>query len=81
VRTARDLVDEVNRLAGDGTLALVYSFWGGGMEIRCGALEISLAGTREDEPLTPAEQCAILEAAGLELLIPALGLDAPEEGA
>jgi hypothetical protein len=27
VRTARDLVREVNRLEGDGTLALVYSFW------------------------------------------------------
>ncbi len=78
LRTAREFVDDVNRLAGDGTPALVYSFWGG-REIRHGELQISLAGTPEHEPLTPAEQCAVLEAAGLEMLIPALGLDVPED--
>jgi len=34
---------------------------------------------REHEPMTPAEQCAVLEAAGLEMLIPLLGLDVPED--
>ena len=76
-RTVREFVEEVNRYAGDGTMALVYSFWGGGLEIRCRNLEISLARYGETQPMTPAEQSSILEAVGLEMLIPTMGLDVP----
>lgn len=78
LRTVAELVREVNRLAGDGHLTLVYGYLSGGLEIWTkGGGILSYAGYRESTPLTPAEQTELLENAGLEMLIPTMGLDAP----
>jgi hypothetical protein len=79
-RTVRQFVDEINRLSGDDSLRIVYSFWWRSTEIhsKWGA-RLSVSPGNEDRLMAPAEQVAILTEVGLEGLIPALGLDVPIE--